>query len=84
MRAYITTPEGVKDIVPRPPPDFKMEEIPMETERKTVGTIPAPVSTEARELAFVLSRNDADFTRAMLMRALALEKAIYGQRRARA
>ncbi|ERI72965.1 hypothetical protein HMPREF0239_03054 [Clostridium sp. ATCC BAA-442] len=61
-----------------------MEEIPMETERKTVGTIPAPVSTEARELAFVLSRNDADFTRAMLMRALALEKAIYGQRRARA
>lgn len=56
----------------------------METERKTVGTIPAPVSAEARELAFVLARNDADFTRAMLMRVLALEKAIYGQRRARA
>ena len=33
---------------------------------------------------FVLARMDADFTRAMLMRALALEKAIYGQRRARA
>lgn len=42
------------------------------------------IPAEAQELAFVLARNDADFTRAMLMRALALEKAIYGQRRARA
>ena len=56
----------------------------METERKTGGDNSAPVSAEAQELAFVLARNDADFTRAMLMRALALEKAIYGQRRARA
>lgn len=48
------------------------------------GAINSAEKSEARELAFALSRNDADFTRAMLMRALALEKAIYGQRRARA
>ncbi len=48
------------------------------------GVINSAEKSEALELAFVLSRNDADFTRAMLMRALALEKAIYGQRRARA
>lgn len=48
------------------------------------GAINSAEKSEARELAFVLSRKDADFTRAMLMRALALEKAIYGQRRARA
>ena len=48
------------------------------------GAINSAEKSEARELAFVLSRNDADFTRAMLMRELALEKAIYGQRRARA
>ena len=48
------------------------------------GTENGGNNSEARELAFVLARNDADFTRAMLMRALALEKAIYGQRRARA
>lgn len=48
------------------------------------GAINSAEKSEARELAFVLSRDDADFTRAMLMRALALEKAIYGQRRARA
>lgn len=53
----------------------------METERKTVGTIPAPVSAEAQELAFVLARNDANFTHAILKRALALEKVIYGERR---
>lgn len=48
------------------------------------GVINSAEKSEARELAFVLSRNDADFTRSMLIRALALEKAIYGQRRARA
>lgn len=46
------------------------------------GAVPAPVSAEARELAFVLARNDADFMHAILTWALALEKAIYGRRRA--
>ena len=61
---------------------MRQEEIPMETERKKVGTIPALVSVEARELAFVLARNDADYMHAILKRALALEKVIYGRRRA--
>ena len=34
----------------------------------------------ALELAFVLARNGADFTHAVLIRALALEKAICGQK----
>lgn len=58
---------------------MRQEEIPMEQLEKA-GV--APVSAEARELAFVLARNDADFMHAILKRALALEKAIYGRRRA--
>ena len=43
----------------------------------------APVSAEARQLAFVHARNDANFTHAILKRALALEKVIYGRKKAR-
>ena len=57
----------------------------METEQlEKAGIAPAPVSAEARELAFVLARNDADFMHASLKRALALEKVIYERRRAEA
>lgn len=42
----------------------------METEQLEKAGV-APVSAEARELAFVLARNDADFMHAILKRALA-------------
>ena len=61
---------------------MRQEEIPMEQLEKT-GVVPAPVSAEARELAFVLARNDANFTHAILTRALVLEKVIYGRKKAR-
>lgn len=59
---------------------MRQEETQMEQLEKA-GT--APVSAEARELAFVLARNDANFTHAILTRALVLEKVIYGRKKAR-
>ena len=59
---------------------MRQEETQMEQLEKA-GT--APVSAEARELAFVLARNDANCTHAILKRALALEKVIYGRKKAR-